>query len=452
MKELNLSLIKSQVDFIQLQQEVLHGLYIGGYGSGKTFCLSSSGVLDTSHSPNAIVGIYEPTYKDIIKNAMPSIQKIFHENGIEYHTNKEEKTLTPQSDQLGKFWFFSMENPDSLVGYETYTAHVDEIDTLPMEKANRAWDMILARTRQWPKGLPQEYMLYNSVRKRYEPRHKVCAYTTPEGFRFTYKTWGQNRPGTENYNPEYAYLQVCTEDNPTLAESYIEGLRRKYPGPLIDAYLKGKWVNLNSGTVYYAFKRPDEKGLNCGSIETIQKGETLHIGMDFNKNRMCASVFVPRNGGKEWHMVAEIHGLRDTPDMIQYIQDRWQSKGHKIYCYPDASAKRGYTPNASLTDLTLLKDAKFHIVKRYGSNSNPLVVDRVNCLNNAFAKSKLFINCDECPFAADCLEQQGFNKMGQPEKDTGFDDMNDSIGYFGIVRLSIKPQLQLLDFGFANRA
>lgn len=438
MSKLRLSLTKPQADFLELQKKCLYALFTGGYGSGKSHVLSIAAFLDALHSPNAVIGIYEPNYALVRDVAMNYIQSLLDQHHIKYTVNKNESKITTESNQIGNFRFFSMDNPDSLVGYETYTAHVDEIDTIDQDKADRLWNMIIARTRQWPKDLPEAYLTYNETSQRLEPRNKVCAYSTPEGFKFTYKTWGKSK------NEQYQFLQARTDQNPFVPQAYIDNLRAKYDGPLIDAYLEGKWVNLTSGSVYYAY---DAKMHN--STETIRPGESLHIGMDFNVGNMCASIFVPRKGGQEWHQVAEIHGLLDVPDIIQYIHEKWQSKGHTINVYPDASSRHRAAQNASDTTLKQLQAAGFRVVKN--NLKNPQVVDRVACVNNAFAKSKLFVNALECPNQVECLTQQAYDKMGKPEKGTGFDDTNDAFGYFVFKRLNLRNQLQVLDFSFAQR-
>lgn len=439
MTDIQIQLTNPQADFVDLQAECLYPLFTGGYGSGKSYTLAVSAFLDALHCPNTTIGIYEPNYSLVRDVAMQYIKELLDTHNIEYDVNKNEFTITTRSRQIGNFKFRSMENPETIVGYETYTAHVDEIDTLDPEKADRVWNMILGRTRQHPAGLPRDHMQYNKKRDRYEPRNKVCAYSTPEGFRFTYNTWARSE------NEQYKFVKAKTEDNPFIPESYIDNLKQKYDGPLIEAYLQGEWVNLTSGSVYYAYDREEHN-----SIEQIKDKEPLHIGMDFNVGDMCAAVFVPRKGGEEWHQVAEMHGLLDTPDIIEYIQEKWQSKGHKIYVYPDLSGSNRSSTDASRVNIKLLRNAGFTIVTA-GRKKNLDVVDRVACVNNAFAKRRLFVNQSTCPHQTDCLTQQAYTKANTPEKGTGLDNANDAFGYFVDRKLHVRANLKLLNFSFAQR-
>ena len=50
-------------------------------------------------------------------------------------------------------------------------------------------------------------------------------------------------------------------------------------------------------------------------------------------------------------------------------------------------------------------------------------------VNMGFQKGRVFVNPDTCPEAARCLEQQPYNKQGEPDKTTGLDHSNDAFGY-----------------------
>ena len=129
-----------------------------------------------------------------------------------------------------------MDNPARIVGYETYRAHCDEIDTLKEDHARDAWQKIIARNRQSPKGVKK-------------PFNRVCAYSTPEGFRFMYKTWARDPANG------YEMTNAATASNPFLPEDYVDSLKASYPAQLIEAYLNGQFVNLSGGTVYRVFDR-----------------------------------------------------------------------------------------------------------------------------------------------------------------------------------------------------
>lgn len=425
MKDIKLSLLSYQIQFIQKQKDALYCAFVGGVGSGKSYTLAVGAFLDALHSPHALIGIYGPTIAHVRDVCMAYILNLLTKHGFmkdkDYFVNKNEMKITSNHNQIGSFVFKSMDDPSTIIGYQTYTAHVDELDTMAEDKAEQAWHAIQARTRQWPEGLDSSVMAWDKDTKTYEPRNKICAYTTPEGFKFTYKTWGKNIEGTETYDPEYQIIKGKTRDNPFNASSYFKNMLKKYPGPLAKAYLEGDFVNLQSGTVYYAFNREVHD-----SDEEIKPGETLFIGMDFNVGKMAACVFVKRQGGLEWHCVEELTDVLDTPNLIEIIKNRWQSKGHQITVYPDSTGKNRNASNASESSIAQLRDAGFLVRAK---TKNPFVTDRISAINRGYSEAWLFINTEKCPITTECQEQQAYDKNGKPNKDSGHDHSNDAFGY-----------------------
>ena len=139
---------------------------------------------------------------------------------------------------------------------------------------------------------------------------------------------------------------------------------------------------------------------------------------------MAARVFVKRTNG--FHCVAELNDILDTPEIIKVIKERWAAR-NRIIVYPDASGAGRNSAGASITDIGLLIGAGFEVRAKA---SNPFVKDRVNAVNVAFTKAKLFVNARECPRTASDLEKQAYDANGEPDKTAGFDHGNDALGYF----------------------
>jgi hypothetical protein len=381
-----------------LLSEAKHPAFIAGFGAGKSEVMAHSAIGDASHSSTALIGLYAPTYDLVRLITAPRICAKLSELGVPHRWNKSENVVYTSYPRFGDFLMRSMDNPERIVGYETYRAHVDELDTLKPKNAKLAWNQIIARNRQRPDGLKH-------------PFNRVSAYTTPEGFKFVYDRWAKEK--TEGYE----YFQAATYSNPYLPEDYVDNLRATYPAELIDAYIEGRFVNLTSGTVYNAYNRTANN-----SQETIKPREPLKIGMDFNVGNMAACVFVLREN--DWHCVDEIKGGVDTPSMIDTLKSRYED--HSITIYPDASGKNASSKGASLSDIGLLRGAGYIIRAK---PSNPRVKDRVLSVNMGFQKAKVWVNHNACPETARCLEQQPYDKNGEPDKTGGLDHQNDAFGY-----------------------
>ena len=315
----------------------------------------------------------------------------------------------------------SMEIPASIIGFKISRALVDEIDVLNQIKATDAWRKIIARMRLEIPGVV----------------NSIGVTTTPEGFKFVYEQFANNP--TESYS----MVQASTYENERfLPPDYISSLIETYPKELINAYLKGLFVNLTSGTVYKSYDRSFHN-----SFEAITTGEALHIGMDFNVTKQAATIYVHRKGKQgqiEWHAVEELVDMYDTPDSIKIIDEKWP--GHSINIYPDASGKNRKSVGASTSDIALLEDAGYRI---HAKPSNPAVKDRINATNAAIENGSLFVNCLRCPTVASNLEQQVYDKNGQPDKTSGKDHQNDATTYPIAYCLPIKKPVANLNISFS---
>jgi len=418
-----------QADFHALTCK--HPAFVGGFGTGKSETMANQAFMDACSSSNALIGLYEPTY-DLVRLIMaPRMEEKLQQYGIRYKYNKSENIIYTSNGQMGDFILRTLDNPARIIGYQTYRAHVDELDTLKEEKALDAWIKIIARNRQSPEGIDN-------------PFNRVSVYTTPEGFKFVYKYWKKTPKAG------YEMIQASTLSNPFLPSDYVDTLRTTYPSNLIDAYINGEFTNLTSGIVYHQFDRKLNK-----STEVIEGSDVLHIGMDFNVGKMSAVTHVQRGG--EAHAVDEIMGAFDTPEMIRLIQDKYWKydvatgryiQKFKIYVYPDSSGNNRKSVNASETDLTLLRNAGFRVVV---DKSNPRVRDRINAVNAMFCNAdglrRYLVNPDKCPLTVEAFEQQAYNKNGEPDKTSDTDHPIDACGYFIAKKYPlIKPATVLPSF------
>ena len=372
--------------------------FVGGFGSSKTF----SGCLDllifAGQHPKTRQGYFGPSYPAIRDIFFPTFEEAAHllDYSVDIKESNKEVHIYRGRAYYGTIICRSMDNPASIIGFKIARALVDEIDTLPKDKAERAWNKIIARLRLEIPGVI----------------NGVGVTTTPEGFLFVYSKFA------ENPTESYSMVQASTYENQEyLPADYIPSLLETYPDELVNAYVMGQFVNLTSGTVYNSYNRIKHR-----STETIQDGELLRIGMDFNVTNMSAVVYVLRKDN--WHAVDELKGIYDTPAMIDTIKERYPK--HSIRVYPDATGGSRKTVNASTSDIGLLEDARFAV---YANKSNPLVRDRVIATNQAFSKEHLFVNDAKCPEFAKCLEQLAYDQNGEPDKKSNLDHLPDAGTY-----------------------
>ena len=178
-----------------------------------------------------------------------------------------------------------------------------------------------------------------------------------------------------------------------------------------------------SGMIYYNFSR--DKNI----IEKYNKNhQFLHIGLDFNVDPMTAVVCVV-----EKDIVFVIDEIQiyssNTQEMCQEIKNRYKNKN--ILVYPDPSARQRKTSAGGFTDISILKNNGFDVRCR---NTAPMVRDRINSVNsrlkNVNGKNNLFI-VKSCKNVIKSIERQIYKEGTHiPDKDSGYDHMNDALGYF----------------------
>jgi hypothetical protein len=389
--------------------------FVAGFGTGKSETMANCAVRDAMDSSDAMVALYEPTF-DLIRLIMaPRMEEKLVELGVRYRYNKTENIIYTSSGGIGDFILRTLENPARIVGYESYRAHVDELDVLTEDKARLAWQKIIARNRQRPRGIAK-------------PFNRVSAYTTPEGFKFTYKTWKKDPKNG------YRMLQAATASNPFLPDDYIQGLMDSYPPQLISAYLQGEFVNLTQGVVYPCFDRKE-------SVKAcpVDPSLPLHIGMDFNVLPMSASVHQERPNGEIW-CVGEIclksSNTHEMADEIvrKYGRDSFDPSRpdlSHITIYPDPAGTQQKTSAQGKTDIGILRDKGLKVIHM---SAHPTIRDRVNYVNgwllNGSKQRRYFVD-PSCATVIECFEQLVYDpNTGQPDKKSGADHMPDSIGYY----------------------
>lgn len=399
---------KEQAQFFQSEHK--YPLFVGGYGSGKTETLANCALRDALTSSQALIACYEPTYDLVRLILAPRLDEKLTNSGIRFKYNKQENIIYTSNTQCGDFVLRTLENPNRIVGYEAYRSHVDEIDTLKKDQANAVWQKIIARNRQ--------VLTDQQGHTLKDTSNRVSAYTTPEGFKFAYERWIKNK------KQGYELIRAKTSSNPFLPEDYIQSLLDSYPSQLIKAYLDGEFVNLNSGNVYPEFNR----ALNHTDV-TLKPYETIHVGMDFNRLKMSAVIYIIREG--EPIAIKEHTAVRDTPDMAKLLNEFYKDKGHSVVVYPDASGANSSSKNASESDLSILRQAGLTV---RANSTNPAIMDRINAFNamilNGEGIRRLKINTNNCPELTEALEQQPYDKNGMPDKSGGLDHVLDAAGYF----------------------
>lgn len=416
---MQLALQVDKQDFLPHQYEFLKATdpiiaLVSGLGAGKTYGFLRKtliqhicNVRDDNNKSNGLI-LY-PTLPLAKELFVEDFKELLDNYNIPFKFSEKYNIFT---SQYGSLRIYTLEEPNKIVGSNLTYVGIDEFDTVKMSKALECFKKSLARLRG-------------------NKTTQLFIVTTPEGFKATYHLF------IEKASKLKRLIRAKTEDNLYLPPNYIALLKEEYDETLLKAYLKGEFVNLTSGNVYYAFDR-DKHVRKEDAV--IMNNYPLNFCFDFNVFPYCVS----------WNQV-----LND--ENIIFLGE-WVSKRHSnteeacleiikkvprdidVVVYGDASGRNG-SASSNITNYQIIDNIfknYFRSVKYKVPNANPSVRDRVNCTNAKLAKNHVTFN-KSCVKLVQDYEQVVWNeKAKEIDKSnillTHFTDGN---GYFYWVEYPI---------------
>ena len=371
-----------------------------GYGAGKTRALCAVCVKLAALNVGFTGAVMEPTgplIRDIWQNDFEQFLEYYEIPYTHRASPLPEYILhLPEGDT--KILCRSFENWSRIIGLNLAFVLADEIDTVSPTVCDRAFPKILGRLRA------------GNVRQ-------FCAASTPEGFRWMWNTFGSEAAQERS---DRKLIKMKTQDNPHLPEDFIERMQANYDPSMLQAYLNGEFTNLTTGQVYDRLVRE----LNIVNSTPDISSEPLRIGVDFNIGNMSAVIGVKL--GEKLLVIDEIASAHDTDALAQEIQRRYPNR--RVYVYPDATGGNRST-NATKTDIQILETYGY---SNLSAKSNPPIRDRVSAVQGLLCNGKgqvrLHIHAN-CKRLIECLELQSYTEKGEPDKEAGYDHMNDALGY-----------------------
>ena len=387
-----------QLDFVSDQDSQILAIS-AGYGAGKTRALCAKTLALSILNQGFIGCVMEPTgplIRDIWLNDFDDFLE-HYEIPFTFRSSPLPEYILHLPGGDTKILCRSFENYSRIIGLNLAFCLADEIDTAGAV-ATKAFPKILGRLRS------------GNIRQ-------FAAASTPEGFKWLYNEFGSPNALAR---PDRKLIKMKTTDNPHLPPDFIDRLKANYDPSLLKAYLDGEFVNLNTGTVYDRFDR-DKHVIKSFDYDY---DEPLHIGVDFNVGNMSAVIAVKT--ADRLIVIDEISNGHDTDAIGKEVNRRYPNR--VIYAYPDASGGNRST-NATRTDIEILAGYGF---RNQSPKANPPVRDRVAAMQAALENGKGEVRIQitqNCKRVIECLELQSYTEKGEPDKDAGYDHMNDAMGY-----------------------
>jgi hypothetical protein len=236
----------------------------------------------------------------------------------------------------------------------------------------------------------------------------------------------------EEFPEEWASFQFTSIQGGNILETEIEAARRTLDTRTFQQEYEASFVNF-SGRVFYAFSR----AYNLRSFEGNLPREIL-IGCDFNLDPMSAVVAVKL--GNQLQVIDEIkiYGS-NTDELVDEIKTRFPQNSITVFPDPAGSARK--TSAGGRTDHTILRAAGFQVKAPHSHNAVRDGINAVNAkLRSSTGETTLYID-PKCKYVIECLEKQTY-KTGTsiPDKESGFDHMNDALRYLVDYLYPIRPQ------------
>jgi phage terminase large subunit len=366
---------------------------ISGRRFGKTY-LAITEMMKYAALPNQRIWYVAPTLKMAKDICWSNLKEVLHQfNWIE-DINETTLTITMRKSN-STISLKSADMPDSLRGTGLNFLVLDEFSDIP----KRTWFEVLRASVSDTLG-------------------SVFMCGTPRG----YGNWSYEMYLKGKQDKEWDSFQYTTLDGGMVNKSEIEQARSDLDQRTFRQEFEGTFENY-SGAIYYNFHPVDSV-----VDKQIDWTKPLHIGMDFNVSPMSAAVAQVERDKLYFVDEVVIYGS-NTDEMCEEIRNRYGTK-LPIFIYPDPAARQRKTSAGGKTDLSILQNAGFDVKAK---SRHTAVRDRINTVNSRLKDSKgirhIFIS-KYCKTLIKGLQRQTYKEdTNIPNKEDGFDHMNDALGY-----------------------
>jgi phage terminase large subunit len=365
---------------------------VAGRRFGKTY-LSIRELCYHAREPNKEVWYVAPTYKMARQIVWKKLKNRLTDLNWVEKTNETELSITLVNGST--ISLKGADNYDSLRGVGLDFIVLDEFADIAPE----AWYETLRPTLSDKAG-------------------KALFIGTPKGIgNWSYELYQNNQDNPESWQ-SFSYT---TLDGGNVPPEEVESAKRDLDERTFRQEYMASFETY-SGRIYYSFDRSQNVVKYEGNTPDV-----VYIGMDFNIDPMSA--VVAARFGDTLHIIDEVRIFgSNTQEMVDEIRQRFPRS--KIWVYPDPAGNQRKTSAGGTTDITILSNAGF-IVK--APRSHTPVRDRINAVNSRLCDSTgirhLFID-PKCKYTIEGLERQVYKQgTSQPDKDGGYDHMNDAAGY-----------------------
>lgn len=349
-------LLPKQTEF--LESTDLSVCYVGGLGSGKTFSLALDLLYRSfkySGAQRAMFALSKQQLTQVLVRQLIALLEMF---GVRYNWVGGQVSIlyVYANNKITELHGFTEGNYMRSSGYEFASIHTDE---LALFKNPEPFRFSKQRLRQ--KGFGPLVMRASTTPVGYDP----VVYDL-------------------HYDPEtkldgHSLIRASTRENFHLDDSYIPMLKDQFDDKLQAQQIDGDFLDVTSGTVYYAFDENCVREL-IPQERLMLKNVPYVLACDFNIDPMCWSICKIMNNS-----IYVLTGLKIKDCNTQMITDRVKIQYGTCHAVVDRSG--GYRKtSATRTDIQIMERAGFKVTP---SSTTLHRTDGFNCVNNLMSKKQI---------------------------------------------------------------
>jgi len=251
---------------------------------------------------------------------------------------------------------------------------------------------------------------------------------------------------------DWKVFQHTTAQGGNVTPGELESAAKELDERIFRQEFEGSFVNMGVGRAYYAFDREH----NVGNLRFSHRFE-LCWAIDFNVSALCSVLAQVHNGAifvLEELILPDSNTLAACEEFLSRTA-KWSSGSRiPVSIYGDASGDQRKT-SASRTDWQIVKEFfgrhtdRFEVRGFHVPSANPLVKDRINCVNaklrNSVGQHSLLVD-RSCKHLIQDLEQVSWkvdpygNPMGTLDKsDPKRTHASDALGYLIAREFPMRP-------------
>jgi hypothetical protein len=334
-----------------------------GFGGGKTYSLCMKLLHLCELNKNMAGGLLCPTLKMFKRDVLPTLKEICGQFGIEMKYHRQDSYIYFPDTRSTIFVFHAEDDGLSIKGPNLAFMLINEVTLCSLG----AFQAAISR-----------------VRLKKAKFRQVAMSGTPEGFNWTYDFLIANK--RDDADVFFGDMRL----NTYVAADYAKMLTDSYDDQMVQQYVEGKFVNVNSLAALHKFHRAK----HVRKVERI-KGHPIWVSCDFNVSPMTATLYnrMPDKEQIKLRGFDEIYIKgSDTHELCRVLKEKTDGND-PVTIYPDPAGGHRDTRSGT-TDIDIFHENGFMDVKYRRKIYS--VRDCLNAANAFLFKNQCVLDAENC--------------------------------------------------------